>query len=125
MNKEELIREYAKQTDQTQIAGKEQINTLLNIIVSAVANEERVQVTGFASFSLRRGIAGKGLENVSNLTEGEDMSYVTPKIKFGEGFKQECVQAEIDRKNKASKKAKGKTGKAKTGKAKTGKKAKK
>lgn len=60
MTKADLVAQVAKKADLTARAAKDAVNSIFSTISDALARDEKVVVTGFGTFLVRRRAARKG-----------------------------------------------------------------
>lgn len=60
MTKADLVAQIAKKADLTARAAKDAVNSIFSTVSDALARDEKVVVTGFGTFLVRRRAARKG-----------------------------------------------------------------
>lgn len=60
MTKADLVAQVAKKADLTARAAKDAVNSIFSTVSDALARDEKVVVTGFGTFLVRRRAARKG-----------------------------------------------------------------
>ena len=60
MTKTELIAAAAKKSGLTQVAADKALNAILEVVTDALANGDKVQLTGFGTFEVREKAAREG-----------------------------------------------------------------
>jgi len=87
MNKTQLIDAVAKESNLKKREVEAVVESLINAIISEVANGEKVQITGFGSFERKE----RGERNIKNPRTGEDMKVPpskSPSFSAGSIFKE-------------------------------------
>ncbi|MCX5874970.1 MAG: HU family DNA-binding protein [Deltaproteobacteria bacterium] len=84
MNKSEFVSKIAEASDLTKVAAEKTLNSVLDVISTALANEESVNLIGFGSFSVTQRAARIG----RNPQTGKEMKIAEKKVvKFKVGKK--------------------------------------
>lgn len=86
MTKADLIAQVAKKTNLTNKASKDSVNAIFNIIADAMKRGEKVVVTGFGTFLVRRRAARKG-RNPQTGAEIQIPATKTPGFTAGKSLK--------------------------------------
>jgi DNA-binding protein HU-beta len=86
MTKADLIAQIAKKTGLTAKAAKEAVNTTFSTISDAIKRNEKVVVTGFGTFLVRKRAARKG-RNPQTGAEIKIAATKTPGFAAGKAFK--------------------------------------
>jgi DNA-binding protein HU-beta len=86
MNKTELITAVAEKSGMSKKDADTAVNTVIDTIVSAVANEEKVQIVGFGTFEVRSRSERQGRDPRTNSPITIPASKV-PAFKAGKAFK--------------------------------------
>ena len=86
MNKQELIKKIAADTDVTQKQAAAVLDCALDTIVASVAAGDKVQLIGFGTFEGKARAARKGL-NPQTKAEIDIPASVSPAFKAGKKFK--------------------------------------
>ncbi len=86
MNKQELIKKIAADTEVTQKQAAAMLDCALNTIVASVAAGEKVQLIGFGTFEGKKRAARTGL-NPQTKEEIKIPASVAPAFKAGKKFK--------------------------------------
>ncbi|NLJ31697.1 MAG: HU family DNA-binding protein [Clostridiales bacterium] len=86
MNKTELITAVAEKTGMSKKDAENSVNAVLDTIVSAVANNEKVQIVGFGTFEVRERSERQGRDPRTNSPITIPASRV-PAFKAGKAFK--------------------------------------
>lgn len=84
MNKAELVSKIAEASDLTKVAAEKTLNSVLDVIATALANDESISLIGFGSFSVTKRAARTG----RNPQTGKEMKIAEKKVvKFKVGKK--------------------------------------
>jgi len=86
MNKADLVAQVAKKAGLTAKAAKEAVNTVFSTIADALKRGEKVVVTGFGTFMVRKRAARKG-RNPQTGAEIQIPATKTPGFTAGKGLK--------------------------------------
>lgn len=86
MNKSELIAKVSEKSGLTKKDSEKAIASVLDSIVEAVSNDEKVQIIGFGTFELRRRSARMGRDPRTN-KEIKIPATNVPAFKVGKAFK--------------------------------------
>lgn len=86
MTKADLIAQVAKKTNLTNKASKDSVNAVFNIVADAMKRGEKVVVTGFGTFLVRRRAARKG-RNPQTGAEIQIPATKTPGFTAGKSLK--------------------------------------
>ncbi len=86
MTKAELVAQVAKKAGLTARAGKDAVNTIFSSITAALKRGEKVVVTGFGTFLVRRRAARKG-RNPQTGAEIQIPATKTPGFTAGKSLK--------------------------------------
>ncbi|WP_428911977.1 HU family DNA-binding protein [Niallia sp. Krafla_26] len=76
MNKKELVRAVATQSELTQLDATKAVDALFETISNTLAKEERIQLIGFGTFEVRERSARKG----RNPQTGEEIDIAASKV---------------------------------------------
>lgn len=87
MNKQELIRKVADNSELNQKQAGEALDTILGTIVEAVAHGEKIQLVGFGTFEAKKREARIG-RNPRTKEAVEIPASITPVFKAGKAFKE-------------------------------------
>lgn len=88
MTKADLVAQVAKKADLTSKASKDAVNSLFNTIADAMKRGEKVVVTGFGTFLVRKRAARKG-RNPQTGAEIQIPATKTPGFTAGKTLKRE------------------------------------
>ena len=85
MTQKDLITAYAASTNQTQVASKEQITKLLEVITTGLINTGSVELSGFGKFKtqLQKGKSGTSPSGTKYTTQDK----IVPKFSAAKAFK--------------------------------------
>ena len=86
MNKQELIRKISEDTNLTQKQASAALDSMLDAIMDAVTNHEKVQLVGFGTFEAKQRNARIG-RNPKSKVPVEIRASVAPVFKAGKAFK--------------------------------------
>jgi DNA-binding protein HU-beta len=86
MNKAELVSAIAERTGQPSGVVSEMLSALENVVTSAVAGGEKVQLPGFLTFERSERAARTG-RNPATGAEIQIPAALVPKVKVGKAFK--------------------------------------
>lgn len=86
MNKNDLVKAIAKETNQTATAVSEMLGALEAVVTKAVASGEKVQLPGFLTFDRAERAARTG-RNPATGAEIRIPASTVPRVKAGKTFK--------------------------------------
>ncbi len=86
MNKSELIREIANKVGITLNKATEYFDATIDAITEALANDEKIQISGFGTFEIKTKDAREGI-NPKTQTKITIPASKTPVFKFGKAYK--------------------------------------
>lgn len=86
MNKQDLISKIAEDTELTQKQASAALDSMLNAVMAAVADGEKVQLVGFGTFEAKKRNARTG-RNPKTKEAIEIPASVIPAFKAGKAFK--------------------------------------
>ena len=86
MKKADLIKEISKQADITSKDAEKALNATIDIIIKAVAEGEKIQLTGFGTFEQRQRNARTGVDPRTG-NSIEIAASKVPAFKAGKNFK--------------------------------------
>lgn len=87
MNKQDLVKKIAHDAEVTQRQASVMVDSMINIVMEAVANGEKVQLLGFGTFEAKQRAARVG-RNPSTGEAVEIPETVIPVFKPGQEFKE-------------------------------------
>ncbi|RME55619.1 MAG: HU family DNA-binding protein [Deltaproteobacteria bacterium] len=105
MTKSELIDRLAERTSLSKKAVGEVLNAFTAVVTEAVANDERVSITGFGHFSRKTRAARKG-RNPSTNAIIDIPERLVPSFKPGKAFRNAVAEKQKKTKKRSSRKKK-------------------
>ena len=95
MNKTELVSKIAEASDLTKVAAEKTLNSVLDVIATALANDESISLIGFGSFSVVKRAARVG----RNPQTGKEIKIAEKKVvkfKVGKKLKDSvCIKVKV------------------------------
>ena len=101
MNKKELVAKLMEQTDLEKKQAEAAISALIDIVIEAVSNEEKIQLIGFGTFE-SRARKERVVTNPQTKEKFTTPATTVPAFKAGAAFKKSVVEAVEARKAAAA-----------------------